>query len=331
MYVLVKKILRGRTFCHDVCDLIVLSCYTFLWIVLLNSIATAESSSPGSQPIKDIEITGLYSISNEELLNLLNIKQGIPLDIASISTGIKRAFLKGIFEDLIIETADTENTHIKILVKEKEIIDAIKISGNDHFAQGFIKKQLSFSLDDRVIIERLRESVKQIKSAMSKRGFPASEVSYEIKPGERNKATVLIIVKEGDPEIIRSIEIAERGDEMKSSLKFKEGDIYNETDVARFVENTRKNFTKKGYVMTSLTYIFKNGTLSFTFEKGKKLTVSFEGNSALSSGVLTKELIFKEINDFSDDLIDEAIMRMITVYHQKGYAFAKIVPHVKTV
>jgi len=297
----------------------------------LNCIATAESSSQGRQPIKDIEITGLYSISNDELLNLLNIKQGVPLDIAAISRGIKRAFLKGIFDDLIIESSDTENTHIKILVKEKKIIDAIKIYGNDHFSQGFIKKQLSFHSDDRVIIERLRESMEKIRSALSKRGFPASEVSYEIRPEQRNKATVLITLKEGDPEIIRSIEIVERGDEIKSSLRLKEGDIYNQTDVATFVENIRTKLTKQGYVMTSLNHTFKNGTLSFTFEKGKKLTVSFEGNAALSTGALTKELTFKEINDFSDDLIDEAIMRMITLYHQKGFAFAKIVPHVKTV
>jgi len=49
-----------------------------------------------TQPIMEIEVNGLRSITEDEILYLLDLKKGIPLDAKQLRIGIKRAFLKGI-------------------------------------------------------------------------------------------------------------------------------------------------------------------------------------------------------------------------------------------
>ena len=48
-----------------------------------------------------------------------------------MDSGIKMAFLKGIFEDISVEL-DDDRTHVKIRVKERNIIRNIYIKGNKH-------------------------------------------------------------------------------------------------------------------------------------------------------------------------------------------------------
>ena len=41
---------------------------------------------------------------------------------------------------------------------------------------------------------------------------------------------------------------------------------------------------------------------------------------------LMKEMPFFEAEDFSDDIVEEAVQRVLALYHTKGYPFAQIAP-----
>ena len=66
-------------------------------------------------------------------------------------------------------------------------------------------------------------------------------------------------------------------------------------------------------------YTFSNGNLDINIDPGKKLEVVFENNSALNSETLAKEAPFFEVEDFGDDLVEEAISRIVSLYHSKGF------------
>ncbi|MEC4676574.1 MAG: POTRA domain-containing protein [Nitrospirota bacterium] len=53
-----------------------------------------------------IEITGLYSIGEDEFLDMFGIREGSVIDGDRVRKGIKRAFLKGLFEDISVEVPD---------------------------------------------------------------------------------------------------------------------------------------------------------------------------------------------------------------------------------
>ena len=75
----------------------------------------------------DIEIVGLHSIERDELIDLLGLRKGEAVDADLIRTGIKRAFLKGIFEDISVEVSEGDPPEIAVNVKEREFIKKLHI------------------------------------------------------------------------------------------------------------------------------------------------------------------------------------------------------------
>lgn len=288
--------------------------------------ATLEPSALSLQPIEKIEVSGLYSISEEELLYLLDIRKGERLDKSKIRTGLKRAFLKGIFDDIVVESPDNTYAKLKITVKEKDIVDSIKIIGNDHFSSKFIKKQFGIDEGERLSSTRIRNAVESLKGEMRKKGFSGADVAYNVSHKKGNKADIEIHLIEGKPEVIKKISIMEPEGIVKTYMRLTEGDIFDRSEIEKTAKKAKDDFKKHGYIGTALKYSYVNGILDITFDKGKKLDISFDGNTAVPSKVLMKEMPFFEVDGFNDDLLEETTARIITLYHRYGYPFAQVAP-----
>lgn len=278
------------------------------------------------QPIIKIEIQGLYSISKEELLYLLGIHAGKPLNKVEVSEGIKRAFLKGIFDDISVESLNKNDTDIRITVKEKKIISRVEIKGNEHFSDRFIKKHLGINKGERLSILKIRSGIKDLKSDLGMRGFVNANVAYTITPEEKNRAGIVVEVHEGKPEIIKDIVISGPDDIVKSDLKLSRNDIFDRTKMEALTKRVTQHYKKEGYVGTTLSYSYRDGALEIKMDPGKKLDITFKGNTALTTKALMKEAPFFEVNEFSEDLLEETTARIVSLYHKNGYPFAQVAP-----
>src|SRR5574340_54735 len=106
--------------------------FTFTPLLAYPSVADAETSYVA---VSKIDVSGLYSMKREELLDILNIKIGNVFDPSSVRTGLKLAFLKGIFEDISVEVNDEDRTFIRVKVRERDIIKKIVIAGNQRLSK----------------------------------------------------------------------------------------------------------------------------------------------------------------------------------------------------
>ncbi len=282
-------------------------------------------------PVSSIKVTDLFSISESELLYLLNINKGSVLDMSQLSAGVKRAFLKGIFEDIIIESSGPSHAAISIIVKEKPVIDSISVRGNDYFSARFIKNQLGFDTGERLNDLKIRESVARAKDALRQRGFVKAGIAYAVKPGRNNKAALELVISEGQPEVIRQIIVPSHNDIVGNYLTLSPGDIFDLTKMDAFRNKVLQYCKKEAFVGSSLSYTFDRGVLSINLDPGRKLIVTFSGNEKIKSGELMKEVPFFEINEISDDLIEETIARIISLYHRNGFLFIQAAPVVSTV
>jgi len=303
--------------------------FILLSLILVSFFLTSTSTLTYSYiplSITDIEVSGLYSISGEELLYLLDIRKGEMPDKSKIRNGLKRAFLKGIFDDIVVESPDNTYAKIKITVKEKHIVDAVKITGNDRFSSKFIKKQFGIEEGERLSLLKIRNAVESLKKEMRKRGFADADVTHKIIHKKKNKAEIEVHIREGNPEVIKKINITGPEDIAKSYMRLSEGDIFDRSEMEKTVKKAKYDFKKQGYIGTELRYSYADGMLDITFDKGKKLDISFDGNTAVPSKTLIKETPFFEVDGFSDDLLEETTARIITLYHQYGYPFAQAAP-----
>ena len=302
---------------------LLLFCATTMLICLLLSSSIEASDTV----IQKINIEGLYSMKSEELLDILNIKIGDVFNPSSVRAGLKLAFLKGIFEDITVEVKDEDRTFIIVRVRERDIIKKIVIAGNQHLSKKIIQSYFPLKEEQVMRYDRMEAAVKELKNALSEGGFPHADIKLTIeKAGKPYRVNLLLTVDEGMPEIIKSIKIIGPA-EAKELIKIKEGDIYDQVKLRIEIDRMRLYYKKNNFLKPVVgPYTFSNGNLDISLDPGKKLKVVFENNSALNSETLTKEVSFFEVEDFGDDLVEEAISRIVSLYHSMGFPYVQVAP-----
>ncbi|NTU42743.1 MAG: hypothetical protein HGA78_06760, partial [Nitrospirales bacterium] len=285
-----------------------------------------EKAASAQQPVASVEVRGLVSMGQKDLLDLMDIHKDRPIDRKLLQRGIKRAFSLGLFSSIEVESRDKEETALEVSVQERGIIASVSVSGNDHFSDGFIKKLIPLETGKRLRQTDLTKTGEILRKAMRLRGVPEADISVETIPLKGNRVKVELTVSEGRPERIEKILISGPDDFLRSELDLSEGDIFDSSAMEGLSRKTSEHYKKQGYIKTSLQYSFKNGLLDIHLEKGIRLDIAFDQNKAISSKDLLKECPFFDVNDFSDDLVEEATSRIIATYHREGYPFAQVAP-----
>jgi outer membrane protein insertion porin family len=300
----------------------------FYFLIFFSSFCGFLLTGAYGSVVGEIEVQGLSSMGKEELLYLLDIKPGATVDAEQIRTGIKRAFLKGIFEDIAVETTDGEKVKVIIHIKEKISIKSVYLEGDYAVSGKTIRKLFSLKEDQFLVCHILDRSMNTLKEKLALLGFPHADIRAET---ERLKTpyriNIHLRVNTGEPERIKKMDISGPAEEIKSVMKLSVGDIYDQTVVKKDMERIKAYYQNRGYYKPVLSaYTFLEGVLSFSVNPGKRLQISIQGNDSVSTGTLMKEMPFFETEDVSDDIVEEAVSRLASVYHAQGCPLVQIAP-----
>lgn len=299
---------------------------------LLMSITFAFSIKASAATISKIDIDGLESISQEELLDILDIKINSVFDADKVRDRIKLAFRKGIFEDIAVEINDNDKSQIRINVKERDTINKIYIEGNKTFTKRAIGKLFPVK-ENAVLRYDLKDYyVAEMKSTLADRGFSKANVEIKTEMTQQPyKVNLFLIITEGEPDVIKSITINGPTDNITNLLTIAEGDIYDQSKVRKSIEKTKTYYKKNNYLSAVVgPYSFDGGELIIDVDPGKKLNILFEGNRSINSNELLREASIFEAGEFSEDIVDEAASRISALYHANGFPFVQIAPVVTT-
>ena len=273
--------------------------------------------------IKKIEVEGLKSIPREEFFYLLGVKEGKEFIRDDITQGIKRVFLKDLFDDIII---DYQNCLMKIHVKEKPLIKSIIIKGNKYFPEKFYKKLLTFKKGDRLKELDLKKSKSQIEETLKKRGFINCNVQIE-KSLNENYMSILISINEGEP--LRIKNIIWKGDYneyIQGFLTLNVGEPFDKVLLEDFIKKSKKYFEKYGLIGSEVTYSFKDGELTLKIIKGKKIHVDFAGIEYLNKKSLKNIVIAYFQDKVNEQIIKDSINSIITFCRANGFLDVKVFP-----
>lgn len=278
-------------------------------------------------PVREIDVEGLYSTTKDEIIDLLGIKIGEPLNAIDLRKGIKLVFLKGIFEDIIIETDDEDAAFVRIKIRERDVIKDISVAGAETLSKKVIKKHFLFKEEQIMRYDLVDYAVNLLKQALTQRGYPNIEISIRIEKTKRpHQINLMLDIREGQPEIITAIKI-DGPKEAKDLMQLTEGDIFDQFKLKEDFNNIKAYYKKNNYLNPIIdSYSFQDGNLSFSLKPGIRLKVEFEGNNSISSKVLLQEVPFFEVGELSDDLINESLSRITSVYYSRGYPYAQIAP-----
>lgn len=297
-------------------------------IILLIMHSGRSAAADGPAVVSAVSVEGLRTLKEEELLNLLDIVRGAPLDAAKMRAGIKRAFMKGIFEDIRIERITEKPLELKVFIRERKKIGAVKFEGNEHIKASDLKKWLGLRSGELLRMSRAEAGVAAMLKQMRKRGFTNAQVSFQ-QHERSGRIDLLFTIAEGSPEIVSKIEVNDPENYLPSNLGVSEGDVYDAAVVEQTLSKARERLAKKGIVLSQISSRFENGLLRVEVLPGRKLSLTFRGNSRLGDSVLRGETSFFIVNGFDDNLIEESIARMQVRYREAGHAAAQIVPLVE--
>ncbi|MCL5023830.1 MAG: outer membrane protein assembly factor BamA [Nitrospirae bacterium] len=303
------------------------SLFAILLVKAMLLFLTAAPASASGPAIEKIGVEGLVSIGREELLDLLGLRVGEVLDPLKVREGIKRAFLKGIFEDIEVY-ADAERTGVKIVVKERDRIREVCVAGNEFFSDRQIRKLFLLKEGELLRYNLFDEAAKRLKEVLEERGFPHAEISLSVSPTSgRGEKTLTVTVDEGKP--LRVERITVQGapeEEVRGVMHLDAGDIYDLRTVKKDVGKIREHYKELGYLNPGVSYRFSEGSLMLDVNRGKRLEIAFEGNSVFNEKRLMKEMPFSEAGEVRDDLVEEAVGKITSLYYGKGYAFVQVAP-----
>jgi outer membrane protein insertion porin family len=274
--------------------------------------------------IQGIEVRGLSRLSEEELINMMCFYPGNVFESRTLRKCIRRAFKKGIFLDIRVESEDTDDgLKLIYIINELPLIEDINITGNNRISGRRIRKVLGFEEGDDFRPELLDKAVEEVRNFYDRKGFPDADVkaSFE-KDEDASLVDITFDIDEGEPLIIKSIKMPP---EALSRVGLYVGDIFDKEKVENELERLRRYYLKQGYYQPEIgPYELRDGELHVPVSPGSRLEVIFKENTVFSDKKLRKEMPFRENEMVSDELIEEASNRIRDLYLSKGYHYVQV-------
>ncbi|MDA8084138.1 MAG: outer membrane protein assembly factor BamA [Nitrospiraceae bacterium] len=318
-----------------------------LFGILLLVAAAGRADSAGG-PVR-LVVTGLRTIGQDEFREMLGLGGVETIDADIVRRGIKTAFLKGIFEDIAVTVHGGDPETVEVVVRERNFIRKIEVTGDHELSEKTIRRLFLFKEDEQMRDDLIPQAVSDLKAALANLGFPLAEVSITTGADELPyRVNVFLHVSTGQPQIIKSIAFAistrsaKGGEEpggagegqvvnYKDLFGISVGDVANRERIEQEIVKMRDLLKKQGYIGPVVgPYTFVDGALEIMVHPGKRLDLVFDGNQSLSTNALIRESLLRDSEDINDDVVGEAVDRMLSYYHTEGYPFAQIAPVIRS-
>ncbi|MFH1338970.1 MAG: outer membrane protein assembly factor BamA [Candidatus Omnitrophota bacterium] len=307
----------------------------------------AQQESKDSKLVTAIEVKGNRSVSNIAILSKMKTRVGSPYSENMINDDLKRLYLLGYFSDINIVTQNyKEGIKVIINVAERPVVE--KISFQDFRRLRLKEDKLKDSVKSRegqyLDYPTLNNDVSTLKEMYVKKGFPESEVKYEVDiDKETGKAKVKFIAQEGRRLRIKKIYVD--GNEHfpdKRILKIIKtkaawlfgGGVLKEDVLEEDMSRIKSFYQREGFSDVKVDYILKEDPkkpllyISIVIQEGQRYYVGaldFAGNAAISAEEIRNELKFCLPGKiFFQDGLNQDKFIIQGLYFDRGYITANV-------
>ncbi len=274
--------------------------------------------------ISAIEVRGLTRMEDEELIDLISLRIGDALSRRELSRGIRRAFQKGIFQDIKAVT-EPYGDGVKLIYYAREIprVDKIVIQGNQNISKKTLRGKYYFKEGEDFREEYLDSARLSLLEFYHKKGYPDADIQITVEPADKqSQVNIHIKIQEGQPLIIREIEIE---DDLRRIIMVREGSVFDTDELEKDIKRTEEYYKKRNYIKpVAGPYRFSNGILTVPVNPGVRFEIKFKNNTSFSDGKLEKELTFIENEEITDEAIAETADRIKRFYVSNGYYGAQV-------
>ena len=310
-----------------------------------------------SQTIKDIEISGINSISRGTILNYLPVESGEDFNLEVSSQIIKVLYKTKLFKDVEIDFIDgklfisiTENPTIKYI--DFLNYDDGEILSEDNIPS--LRKTYSLSTGQVFIEKNLVDLTNKIKDLYRDNGYYSIKVSTKENIDSANRIAIEIDIQEGNRAKINSFKILGSNYFTEKQLKklysmgeadffplnyFTNKDEFNQIIFDSETEKLKTKYFDEGFldfeILSSKVDIDEKQSLinvSLDLFEGKRYLlgeIDFSSNNEFSEKFLRSKISLENNNPFQRDKLISGLKKIQSLYHNKGYAYADVNSDIK--
>lgn len=315
-------------------------------LVLLFSMVSgsAYAQSTEGKAIAEVKVENNKAISGEIILSKVKTKAGDAFNQEVINEDLKRLYATDYFTDVSVDVREEAAGLIVIfLVEEKSVVEDIDFKGNVAFSASKLKSLMKTKPNEMLNLAVLAQDVAEIKDFYSKKGYPFTEVRYEIGVDkETGKARVTIIVDEKTKVKVTGISItgnkAIKTNDIKKILSTKPAWLFNpgvfKDDVLQEdIDRIRSLYDDIGYLdaeaVPDLQYSSDGQSLKIVINinENKQYLVGdiiVRGNLVLPEKDVRSKIKMKPGKPFSNRALRQDSSDIKQFYYDHGYMNAVI-------
>ena len=186
---------------------------------------------------------------------------------------------------------------IVVHVREREFIKKLSVKGNAPLSDKKIADLFLLKADEVMRYDLIDQAKEELKEKLSLYGFPDAVVDVKVEQDrEPYRVNLYLTIDAGTPLRINSVRITGTQLDLRDIMKTRPGDVYDQIRLNSDLKRIRENLKKQGYYNPSVgPYSYHEGEVEIACVPGKKLSVTLEGNKAVSQKDLMKQMPFFEI------------------------------------
>lgn len=315
-----------------------------LFSVLALLVSTA-SVRADSFKVEHIEVIGAKKISIGTVFNYLPINVGESFDEADSPALIRELYSTGFFES--IELLRDDNTLV-VKLRERPSIAEVNIEGNDEIDDEVMEQaldQIGMSpgrIFNELQLSKLELELQQLYYSLGKYAVKLKAVSREL---DEDRVAIDIDISEGEPALIRSINITGNGAFEEEDLLdlfqlettdsgWFASDHYASSKLTGDLESLRSHYLDEGYVkfnvdskQVSISPDRKDINISVNISEGEQFIlkdVDITGELVVDKAELMALVIFREGEVFSRKKVTSTVSLIQRRLGEEGYAFAEV-------
>ncbi len=300
--------------------------------------------------IAKISIMGNERIDTGFIMNNIKTKENETYNIDKVRDDMKNIYKTGFFSDVQIDVRDTEKgKDITFVVIERPPIKSILLSGNKKLKTADITDKLKIKTNSVLNIEKIKESMDEIRKFYSSKGYYAAKINYEIDYEEGYEVNVRFMIDEPQKAYVTKIAFtgnktfkdSNLRDYMRTNEKgmfswFTGSGILDEEALDDDRKNIEAFYNDNGYVRAKvgvpdikLSPDGKTISLTLPVEEGslyKIGSVDFSGDILFDKAAVSKGLNSKTDSTFRSTMFQRDVLMINDIYQDKGYAFCEVSP-----
>ncbi len=286
-------------------------------------------------PIAEIELSGDFRVSEEEIREVLPIEAGEAFTLEKLDMAVGYLRRWGIFDTIAASPVMTpDGVMIDFVLDQATIVALIDITGNYPFLENRVRKYLSLHAGDIYTPGRLEEQIDRIEAFYKRQGFVDTRVSVEEEEmPEEDGVALTFHIRRGH--VLRYRTITIEGNRAYPDGRFV-SEIntykpYSERRLREAIRKLREFYHTHGYPRARIRVAKK--TIDFEayrvdllirVDEGPHVAVRFEGAPHISRRMLRKHITLLQegmLDDFAIDASADEIRRLLV---GRGYPDARV-------